>query len=339
MPVPDALLRLSALLSAIAPAIWLGLLLVYAARRRVTAEAVNIAVVGGSLSALTVAISFLTLSSVAAGSDIIGIKGAVAISFLSAALPEEAAKLAVLLTIVYRHEDVRTPLDLILTAGWVGLGFAGLENVFYVLSELDGDRQWPIVALARAVTAVPSHTVMGLLMGLLLARAAEKDTRKGWWIAAAFLGPFLLHGIYDVFVLSHRDQSSGLQVLLKRWEVAFGLGVVIATETWLFVALLRQARARWSGDAAPSARSTGAGWTRLWFVLVVFPTVLVALCMTGLGGYGIWTQHSLSSLMGTGIAWLGIVFAMRILRQPAEGAVSGLTPSPQVPISKDLASG
>ncbi|QRM28402.1 PrsW family intramembrane metalloprotease [Microvirga sp. VF16] len=335
--MPDYLLRSAALFSAIFPVVWLGLLLVYASRRRMMAEAANVAFIAGFLSALTVLISFLTASSVAEG-NVIGLKGVVAISFLRAALPEEAAKLAVLLTIVYRHEDIQSRLDYILAAGWVSLGFACLENIFYVFGELNGkDSRWLSIAFARAVTAVPSHTITGVLMGCLLARSVDEKAHKIWWIVGAFFAPFLLHGLYDVCVLPLRKEFAGFLTLIDRWYFAFGLGAVMTLEAWLTAFLIRQGQVRWR-KAAPLP-SSGSRWIEHSFTVFVVLTVLLSLGLVVFGIFATWKGNFGSGLAGAGIAWLGIVYVTWLLRGPVKVGLSDLTPSPQVPISKDLTSG
>lgn len=336
----DYLHRSAALFSAVFPVVWLGLLLIYAARRRVTAEAILTAFTMGFLSALTVGISFLTVAAVTAGSDVISLKGVFATSFLAAALPEEAAKLAVILTIVYRHEDVISPLDYILTAGWVGLGFAGLENIFYVFGEFaDRDGKWLSLAIARAATAVPSHTMSGVLMGILLASSLEERAHKARWMIASFLIPFFLHGLYDVCVVSLREQANGLPFSAEPWHLALGLGVVMTFEAWLAFALVRYGRSRWHETLAPPLRSGQSRWIEYSFRMLLILTMLIAIGLIGLGIFGVWKRHNISAFAGAGIAWLGIAYTTRLLCLTAKDHPSDLTVSPQVPISKDLASG
>ncbi|MGO4523747.1 PrsW family glutamic-type intramembrane protease [Microvirga sp. 2MCAF35] len=303
-----------------------------------TVEAVGTAFSAGILSALTIAVSILTISTLTAQGDAIGLKGVVAISFLAAALPEEAAKLAVLVTIVYRHEDIRSPLDYILAAGWVGLGFAGLENIFYVFDELtDKDGRWLSVAFARAATAIPSHTISGVLMGCLLARSVDERARKTWWVAAALVVPFLLHGLYDICALPLRKEFAGFLTSVDRWHFAFGLGVVMTIEAWLTVFLLRRDQVMW-GRTAPLLGDRSR-WIEYSFTGLIILTVLISLGLIGFGIFAVQERNFASSFAGAGIAWLAIVYATRLLRQPVKVHLSDLTPSSQVPISKDLASG
>ena len=56
-------------------------------------------------------------------------------AFLTAAIPEETIKLAVVLAFVWRHHACETPHDLLVMTVAVAAGFAALENVFYLGSE------------------------------------------------------------------------------------------------------------------------------------------------------------------------------------------------------------
>jgi hypothetical protein len=308
--------------------LWLGLLLAYAARGRLTREAAALAFVNGSFSALTISISFLTVKAVAASSYHIGFEGVIAISFLSAALPEEAAKLAILLTIVCRHEDIQRPIDYVLAAGWVGLGFAGLENVFYVFGELTGkNMRWLAVSTVRAATAVPSHTITGALMGLLLARTLDDKANRTLWIAVAFALPFLLHGLYDVCVLSLRKEFGGFLTEVQRWHFALGLGAIMTAEAWLTVSLVRRSRLRWDKTSPAPALNGQSRWKKRFFTMVIALTVLTSLGLIGLGIIGIWRRDATSTLAGAGIAWLGIVYVMRLIRSSFKAEPSDFSPS------------
>jgi RsiW-degrading membrane proteinase PrsW (M82 family) len=328
--VQESLYRTAALLSAILPVVWLGLLLIYAARKRMTLEAVTTAFTAGFFAALLILVCHLTVSAVV-DENAFGIKGAVSISFLTAALPEEAAKLTVLLTIVYRHEDIRNPLDRILAGGWVGLGFAGLENVFYIFARLLSDeKSWPILALGRAGTAVLGHVMMGLLMGTLLARAFDEKAHKGWWITAAFLAPLLLHGLYNICVLSLRDEPVGFLSWAERWHLGLGMGFFLAVEAWLTVFLVRQGMLGWSRSFPPTLKTSRPRWIEHCFTALLVLTVILAIGMIGLGSLGVWKRYSVSVWGGAGIAWLGAVYLARILGSPAKESPLVIQPSPSI---------
>lgn len=119
-------------------------------------------------------------------------------SFLVIAPVEEVLKLLVVLLFAWRSRNFNEPNDGIVYAGAVSIGFAMSENVLYVLEHGFG------VGIARALTAIPGHTFTGVLMGRFvgMARFAQPRGRRIGNMAAGLLLAWLLHGLYDTFVLS-----------------------------------------------------------------------------------------------------------------------------------------
>lgn len=126
---------------------------------------------------------------------------ALAVAFLEAAVPEELGKLLVVTCIVLRHEDLRRPVDVIVLTVLVGLGFATIENLYYVFSS----ENWTETAMLRAMTAVPMHATVGIIMGYFGARLILADRNKLLLLAMMFVAPTILHGLYDypVFAIQH----------------------------------------------------------------------------------------------------------------------------------------
>lgn len=118
---------------------------------------------------------------------------AAAVAFFEAAIPEELGKLLVVTCILLRHEDLRRPVDAIVLTVLVGVGFATIENLYYVFSS----ENWTETAMLRALTAVPMHATVGIIMGYFGARLilAERITLP--LLAAMFVIPTILHGMYD----------------------------------------------------------------------------------------------------------------------------------------------
>jgi RsiW-degrading membrane proteinase PrsW (M82 family) len=120
-------------------------------------------------------------------------------SFIVAALTEEFYKYIVLFFLVWRNRNFNERFDGIVYAVFISLGFAGVENLLYVLSpELGGVS----TALSRAVFAVPGHALFGVAMGYYFAMARFEPSRRKIYFALAFFVPFLLHGTYNFILLS-----------------------------------------------------------------------------------------------------------------------------------------
>ena len=87
---------------------------------------------------------------------------ALRISFFGAAIPEEAAKLFILWIVVRNNKYFDEKMDGIVYAVCVSMGFAALENVLYLVSNVE---DYMSVGISRAFTAIPGHFCFGIMMG------------------------------------------------------------------------------------------------------------------------------------------------------------------------------
>ena len=118
-------------------------------------------------------------------------------AFIVAALPEETAKLFMLWLILRKNPFFDEHFDGIIYAVCIGLGFAAIENVFYVFST----DQWVTVAIARSLLAVPGHYAFAILMGYYysLHHFVDQSRKMGVYV---LLIPILAHGFYDALAFS-----------------------------------------------------------------------------------------------------------------------------------------
>lgn len=156
---------------------------------------------------------------------------------LSAALPEETAKLLALALVLRTGcvADRRSGLAHGLAAA---LGFAAIEMALFASLKGLG------TAALRTVTTLPCHAFLGCVMGSIL---AARGPRPGAGrVAGAFVAPVLLHAAYDfpLMVLS----SDGTPAAPGTW--AFATLTVLAAAT-----LVLGGVAGWSlyRDAFPAA--------------------------------------------------------------------------------------
>ena len=147
------------------------------------------------------------------------------LAFAVAALVEEFYKYAVLFFLVWRNRNFNEPFDGIVYAAFISLGFAGTENVLYVLNPELGGME---TALSRALFAVPGHALFGIAMGYYFAMARFEPRRKFYFLSLALLMPFLLHGTYNFILLS---QMPYLMVVFAAYVV------------WLWISGFRKMRA------------------------------------------------------------------------------------------------
>jgi len=123
-------------------------------------------------------------------------------AFLTAAMPEELAKLLVVLLYSARHRAFDEPMDGVVYGALAGLGFATLENLLYVFSGGLG------LAVLRAVTAVPMHACCGALVGHYVAQRRFSSHSGRFLLWQAWFWPTLIHGLYDFPLLTLRQLSN-----------------------------------------------------------------------------------------------------------------------------------
>ena len=123
-------------------------------------------------------------------------------SFLSAAPVEEILKFTVLYSLVYKMKDFNEPIDAIVYGVTVSLGFATLENIYYVyiLSDYFGTTSQGL-ALLRSFTAIPAHGIFGATMGYFFMKYSFIHKQHN--LAMCLIVPILLHGIYNFFANSY----------------------------------------------------------------------------------------------------------------------------------------
>lgn len=130
-----------------------------------------------------------------AGSEPSSLLDATVQAFLVAALPEETFKLLALWFVLRRNPYFDEHFDGIVYAVCVGLGFAAIENLFYIL----GEEEWMSIAISRALFAVPGHYAFAILMGYYYSVYHFVD-RSAKTAVCILLVPVTAHGIYDTIV-------------------------------------------------------------------------------------------------------------------------------------------
>lgn len=118
-------------------------------------------------------------------------------AFFIAALPEEAFKLLALWLVLRKNPYFDEHFDGIVYAVCVGLGFAAIENVAYVLSS----EEWLAVAISRSLLAVPGHYAFAIVMGYYYSIYHFVDDSPKTAVCILLI-PVILHGIYDALAMS-----------------------------------------------------------------------------------------------------------------------------------------
>ena len=119
-------------------------------------------------------------------------------AFIIAALCEEGFKFIIVKQFAYNRVEFDEVMDGIVYTIVASLGFAVVENMLYVI------RAGIVVALLRAVTAIPLHALASGLMGYYLGVAkfiTDKTSERKLFMKGLGLA-ILVHGLYNFFLFS-----------------------------------------------------------------------------------------------------------------------------------------
>lgn len=166
-----------------------------------------------------------------------GVLGASIHSFFLISPVEEFMKLGVVYLLVWKSRDFNEELDGIIYAGASSIGFALLENVFYVLS------LGFATGILRGFTAIPLHTFTGILMGYFigLAKMSPEAGKRNRLILLGFIAAWFTHGLYDTLALS----GNWLVVFIPLLVIFFFIiGIFLLKRG------VRLSAERWAGESA-----------------------------------------------------------------------------------------
>lgn len=146
------------------------------------------------------------------------ISKAFADAFVLAAIPEELAKLIMLWLLLRKNPHFDERFDGIVYAVCIGMGFAGIENVMYLIGGIENGT-WIGTGIVRALFSVPAHFLFAVLMGYYYSIyhfGIDRSTKIKVLILSA---PIIAHGIYDGILMSIQiDESlAGLCMILFLW--------------------------------------------------------------------------------------------------------------------------
>jgi RsiW-degrading membrane proteinase PrsW (M82 family) len=134
--------------------------------------------------------------------------GLFAYSILAIGSIEEFAKLLPFLLFVIHFRDFNEPIDGIIYASFIALGFATLENIQY----LHGVTGWE--AWARGFAGPLVHIVFASIWGYYIGRAFLCKRARTLTIILAFICTAILHGFYDVVAIAMPAPASPAAAVL-----------------------------------------------------------------------------------------------------------------------------
>lgn len=149
-------------------------------------------------------------------------------AFFGAAFPEEFCKLLMLYLCIWKNPYFDEYYDGLEYAAFVGLGFAGIENVLYVFQ---GGLQ---LAVGRAIFAVPAHFFFAIFMGYFFAMARFHYDKRKRYLFLAYIIPVILHGIYD-FLLMYVNNLNGASDTMQEFNALSGTLYAVFLVFFFFV--------------------------------------------------------------------------------------------------------
>ena len=164
----------------------------------------------GSTFVTLVITSFMSMAGVMVY-DLGSFSGAVSTALFAAALPEECAKLLMLWLFLRNNPYYDEYLDGIVYAACVGLGFAGTENVLYLLQS----DNWLGTGIMRGITAVPAHFAIACAMGYFYSKRHFGD-RTTLTAVCVLAVPVVIHWVYDALAFSEGIAAPTLSVVINR---------------------------------------------------------------------------------------------------------------------------
>lgn len=139
-------------------------------------------------------------------------------SFMVVAFSEEFVKYLFLRYYSFPKAAFDEPMDGIVYAVMIGMGFATLENILYVLIRPTDVQLAFNIGMMRMLTAVPAHGIFAISMGYFVGWAKFAGPQRNRYLLLGLISAVVLHGIYDFFVFMY------LSWLLIAFTLLAGIG-------------------------------------------------------------------------------------------------------------------
>jgi RsiW-degrading membrane proteinase PrsW (M82 family) len=134
--------------------------------------------------------------------------GLFAYSMLAIGPVEELAKMLPFLILILRLPEMDEPIDGIIYASFVALGYAAVENVMYL------EYLTPAEAAARGFAGPVVHMLFASIWGHTIGCAHIRGESVLWAVVRGFLLAAGLHGLYDFIVLQQSLNALPIAALM-----------------------------------------------------------------------------------------------------------------------------
>ena len=122
--------------------------------------------------------------------------------FFRAAFLEEGLKFALLIFICVKLEALDEPIDAIVYGASIGLGYAAMENLFYLYAP----DAWSLETVTMRYYPLVMHLGFGVVMGWLLSLNLfdeENRFKRRFMLILALAIPVIFHGVYNMYLAVH----------------------------------------------------------------------------------------------------------------------------------------
>jgi len=121
---------------------------------------------------------------------------------------EELVKIVPFIVVILRFREFDEPIDGIIYASFIALGFSAIENLYYLQYLTDFE------AIARGFAGPVVHIVFASIWGFYIGRAYLRGEGLFRVACCALAGTALLHGIYDYIAIALPATSLPASALL-----------------------------------------------------------------------------------------------------------------------------
>lgn len=141
-------------------------------------------------------------------------------SLIAVAVIEETMKYLALYLVALRSKYFDEPVDAVIYAITIALGFSAMENLLYLVNTISQDGILPgvINSNLRFIGATLLHTVSSASIGVAIALSFyKKKTAKMIYLALGLITAFVLHTIFNLSIINTKGITEILIVFFYLW--------------------------------------------------------------------------------------------------------------------------
>lgn len=120
-------------------------------------------------------------------------------SYVIVAISEEGSKYVMLRYYAFPKKSFDEPFDGIVYSVMVGMGFATVENIGYVMQHGIG------TAFLRMFLSVPAHATFAILMGYFVGKAKFIPAKRNFYLFLGLFWAVFFHGTFDFLLFMQQN--------------------------------------------------------------------------------------------------------------------------------------